>query len=362
MRTHAKILCVLGLALPGCSGESVPPPLPPPIGSLNPIAVSDAGGEVVTAKERALPDLYAAALSSQPGAAGGAPFSQLVPLLNAEYAEFQSAGFPPAHEPSGIVAAYAKFFGAFDDRKLVNTRVWRTPNEQTIEWVMSGVQARDWNGLPATKKSIAFRGLTLMWTKDDGTISDMHVYFDLGLVRQELQGPDPKNPKLTPVALVPQPTPPSGPAQVVEQKPDDKDQVTVVKAWFDALENNKEADYVAAVTDDIEIDTLESPTPMKGKDEVRNYFRATHRAIGQLDTTVNAAWTAGDYAIVEYDIDGEQLAPITWIPILKDVSAGNTRLAHFDLVDVCLIQGGKIAKIWRYDNPMQILSRGSGEK
>jgi hypothetical protein len=354
-RIHMKAFGVLGLSLAACSGENLPPPPKPPIGSLVPVQAADAGGEVVTAKERALPDLYATALSSQAPDAG-APFAQLGPLMNPDNSEFQFPGSPPGHEPSGIVAAYANLLGAFDDRKITNTRVWRTPNEQTIEWVFTGTQAREWNGVAATKKPAAFKGLTLMWTKDDGTIKDTHVYFDLGLVKAQLQGAGPRDSKeLKDLAALPPSAASAGPAQVFEQKPDDRDEVAVVKTWLDALENNKEADYVASVADDVEIHTLESPASAKGKEEVRKYFKATHRAIGQLDTTVNAAWSVGNFAIVEYDLDGEQLAPISWIPLLASLPTGNTRLAHFDLVDVCEIQNGKIARIWRYDNPVEIL-------
>jgi hypothetical protein len=94
---------------------------------------------------------------------------------------------------------------------------------------------------------------------------------------------------------------------------------------------------------------------MKGKDDVRKYYRATHKAIGQLDTTVNNDWGVAQYAIVEYDIDGEQLGAFSWIPLLAAVPARTTQLAHFDIVDVCEIRDGKIAHVWRYDNPTQVL-------
>jgi hypothetical protein len=75
-----------------------------------------------------------------------------------------------------------------------------------------------------------------------------------------------------------------------------------------------------------------------------------HRAIGQLDTTVDNAWGVGQFSIVEYSIAGEQLAPIAWVPAQRD------KVIRLQLVDICEIAGGKVTRVWRYDNPMQILS------
>lgn len=345
------------LVVAACSEETVAPPPKPPVGALEPVAIVDGGADTVTAKERALPELYAKALSS-PGADGGAPFSGLAPLLNPDLAQFSAPGVTPAHEPSGIIAAHATLFGGFDDRRMTLTRVWRTPNEQSIEWVMTGKHAREWMGVPATQKPVAFKGMTLLWTKDDGTIVDIHVYFDIGLLRAQLAGTGPKE-----LLALPSPTGAPAAPQVFEQtqtgSANEKGDVAIVRSWLDALENNKEADYVGALADDVEIYTLESASPMKGKEDARKYYKATHKAIGQLDTTVNDAWGVAEYAIVEYDIDGEQLGAFTWIPLLAPLPARTTQLAHFDIVDVCEIRDGKIVRIWRYDDPAQIIGNAS---
>jgi SnoaL-like polyketide cyclase len=346
------IYVTLPLWLWACSSDAVAPPPKPPVGSLEPVVVSDGGTDIVTAKERALPDLYAKALSSS-----DAGIASLVPLLNPDMAEFSSPGMPPAHDPSGIVAAHRALFGGFDDRKLTLTRVWRTPNEESLEWVLTGKHTGTWMGVAATQKSVAFKGLTLLWTKDDGTVVDIHVYFDVGLLKAQLSGTAPKD-----VAALPPPSPPTGPAQVFELPPGSTpqpDNVGVVKGWLDALENNRESDYEGALADSYEIDTLESATPMRTKDDAKKYYAATHKAIGQLDTTVNNAWNVMQYAIVEYDLDGEQYGAYSWLPLLASLPARSTQLAHFDLVDVCEIKDGKISRIWRYDNPSQMLGASS---
>jgi hypothetical protein len=303
----------------------------------------------VTANERALVDLYAGAIASPTGDAD-APFSALVPLLNPDFAVFAFPGMILAHKPARIVEAHYLLFGGFDDRKMVMSRVFRTSSEQTIEWVMTATHAREWAGIGATHKPVAIKGLTLLWTKDDGSLTDLHVYFDVALLKAQLSGVGPKELLAIPPASVPTDT-----RQIFEQTADDQETVNadLVRSWHGALEDNKESAYLAALADGVEVYTLESASPARGKDEQKKYYRAAHKAIGQLDTMVSASWGIGQYVIVEYEIDGYQLAPFSWIPALASVPA-SMQLAHFDLVDICEVRDGKIQRVWRYDNPGQV--------
>jgi len=344
MRTNLSMVLSL-VVVTSCSSEAVAPPPRPPVGSLEPVTVLGPQTDTVTAKERAIPDLYVKALTSPPGD-GGARFAELAPLLNADLAGFSSPGMAPAHEPAAIVAAHDQLFGAFDDRKMMLSRVWRTPSEQSLEWTMSGTQAREWKGIAPTHRPVVFRGVTLLWTKDDGSITDIHVYFDVALVKAQL-GAGPKELQALPV-----PAMPTGAPQVLDQaqtaSPEENRNVALVKSALDALESNKEASFVDAMADDVEVNALERATPERGKGEQRAYYKAMHKAIGQLDTTVFSAWGVGDFAVVEYSIGGEQLGPILWIPAQRD------KVVRFEIVDVCELRDGKIARVWRYDNPIQI--------
>jgi hypothetical protein len=340
METRRAFMTLTCLALGGCSSETValPPPAPVDWTSLQPRPASDGGADVVTAKERALPELYAAAL-------GSAGFAQLGPLLDDE-AHFDAAGMDETHGRGPVLHAHEVLLGAFDDRKVALTRVWRTPSEQTIEWTMTATQGRDWMGVPATKKPVAFKGMTLLWTRDDGSVTDVHVYFDVAVVKGQL-GVGPKE-----LLALPPPAAPTGPPQLFEQtgSADETADVGLARAALDGLEGNKEADYVALMSDDIEVQTLEHAAPAKGKAEARNYFRAMRKAIGQLDTTVVNAWGVAQFAIVEYTLAGEQLGPIGLIPAQRD------KVVRFEVVDVCELASGRIARTWRYDNPVQILA------
>ena len=76
-----------------------------------------------------------------------------------------------------------------------------------------------------------------------------------------------------------------------------------------------------------------------------------HKAIGQLDTTLDNAWGVTQYAVVEYFISGEQVGALGWVPPQRD------RVIRLQVVDVMEIRDGKVAHVWRYDNPSQILTQ-----
>jgi ketosteroid isomerase-like protein len=339
MRIHALIL--VGTLI-GCSSETVAQPPPPPVNwsALHSQPKVDAGADIVSAKERALPEAYVAALASQ-------GFAQLGPLLDDE-AHFASPGMDDARGRSAVEHAHEILLGSFDQRRVSLGRVWRTPSEQTIEWTMAGTQERDWLGLPPTHKAVSFKGLTLLWTKDDGSIVDTHVYVDVAVVKAQL-GTGPKDLLALPPPATASPVPPFEQVGSLEEKSN----VATVRASLEALEKKDEAGYTAAMTEDVEVYTLERPQPVRSRDGARAYFKAMHKAIGQLDTTVDSVWGVGRFVVVEYSIAGEQVGAIGWIPPQRD------KVVRLQVADIAEMRDGKIARLWRYDNPAQIVaSRG----
>ncbi len=112
-----------GVALLACSPGAVADPASPPVNwqSLDAHAAPVSGPNVPTEKERPLAEEYAAALASP-------AFSQLAPLVD-ESAHFSFPGMDDANGRSGVVHAHDVLFGAFDQRRFVMTRVWRTASE-----------------------------------------------------------------------------------------------------------------------------------------------------------------------------------------------------------------------------------------
>lgn len=328
-------------SLLGCSAETVSPPPAAPI-NWRAFDVTSAAAPIVmgpTAKERAVTDAYAAALASP-------TLRMLVPLFD-ENVHFAFPGRSDLRGRDQVLRAHEVLFGAFDDRKTAVSRVWRTESTQAIEWTMSGVQTHEWMGVPAKHKPVVLQGVTLLWTQDDGTVSDVHVYFDAAVGKAHL-GVGPKELQ----ALAPPPWPPAGrnesagPEAFEQAKsPEEIANLAIVRAALDALEGNEEAAFLATMTDDVEVYTREYARPLRGKDDARAHFKRMRKAIGQLDTTVESAWSVGSFVIVEYVIAGEQLGAMGFVPHSRD------RAIRLDVVDVVEMREGRMARIWRYTNP-----------
>ncbi len=298
-----------------------------------------------TESERAVAQAYVAALASPGFAALGAHVD--------DDAHLTFPGTDDAHGRDPIVHAHDTLLGAFDTRKAVATRIWRTNNEQTVEWTLTGVLGHEWMGIKASQKPVTVKGITLIWTKDDGAITDLHLYLDVAAVKAQL-GVGPKDLVGAATHGVEGPGGAGMPAapEVIDQtsSPAEQSNVAVARAALDALENNNLAAYESAMADDLEVHTLERLQPLRGKGDASAYFKAMHKAIGQLDTTVTDAWGVGSFAIIEYTIAGEQLGALGWIP------AQHERTIRLHLVDVVEVVGGKIARVWRYDNPAEIVA------
>ncbi len=88
--------------------------------------------------------------------------------------------------------------------------------------------------------------------------------------------------------------------------------------------------------------------PFRGKADAKAAFVALHRAIAELDTTVDNKWGFQQNVVVEYAINGEQIAALGWIP------AGHDKVVNLQIIDVVELRDGKLARISRYSNPGQI--------
>ena len=332
MRSHLPVF-VIGLLAAACATESVQRPPPPPVDwqSLELRSPPDAGMVRATEKERAAAELYIKALAS-------AGFAQLGSMLD-EDAHFSSAA-KDTRGPDRVIRAHDELFGAFDERTFVLSRVFRTDRSQALEWTMTGLQARAWMGILATGKPVTIQGVTLLWTNDDGSLTDVHVYFDPTMVKAQLGVGPSELPTLSPPAI------PSGAPQLYEQAgtPEEATNVALFRALLKALEDNQESAFLSTLASDVEVFTLDRAKPVRGKDALERLFKSMRKAIGDLDTVVHNAWGVQQFAVVEYSIAGLQLAPLGRIAFVPN------RLFSIRLVEIAEVREGKIARIWRYDD------------
>jgi hypothetical protein len=346
MRRTTGLLITVGLLSLGTSacssdtGASAPPPAAPVDWHAFDLPRRvEAAAPGPTAKEKAAGDSYVAALSSPGMAALGA-------TLDTD-SHFTFPGLPDARGKDGVIKGHDALLGAFDSRTFARARVWRTDSMIAVEWTMSGTQARDWMGVPASNKSVVIKGVSLLWTKDEGSIVDVHVVFDIAAVKTQL-GAGPKE-----LAGLPAPAMAGGAPQITEQahSTDETANVAVAHAWLDSLEHLDDAAYLSAMTDDVTVDGPEHPTS-HGKDDRKAYFKSIHKAIGELDTRVDNAFGLGQFVVVEYSINGEQVGPLSWIPMKND------RVVRLHVVDVLEMTSGKIKHVTRYENPGEIIVTG----
>ena len=336
------------VALAACASESVGPPPAPPVNweSFRVRADVDAGADALTARERDVAARYVAALAAP-------DFAPLAAELEDD-AHFTFPGRDDVHGRTAVVRAHDMLIGAFANRHVTTTRIFRTTSEQTVEWTMTGTQTREWMGVAATNKPVTIRALSLLFTKDDGSVTDVHVYFDVAAVRAQL-GVGPKE-LLAALAPTPQASPALSDAgtlpgvEALDQtgSQDEKTNFAMLRGALDALETDNLAAYEGAFADDVRIVTSERGQPA-GKADLAAYFKTMRRAIGQLDTTVTDGWGVASYAVAEYTIAGEQRGAIGWIP-------ANEKAIRFHIVDVAAIANGKIVRIWRYENPLEAVA------
>jgi ketosteroid isomerase-like protein len=336
-----EIFCMytfFAIGLAGCASETVMRPPPPPVdwASLEARSPSpDTGPPTATAKERAAAHAYLEALASPNGAA-------LAGVLD-EDAHFAFAGLKDVFGRDNVVRAHQILLGTFEPRSFVASRLLITHDSQIIEWVMAGVHT-------STHKRVAFKGLSLLWTKDDGAISNVRLYFDELAVSAQT-GIGPKALRASPRASEQVGVAQAASYEEVDQtrSPEESANVTAVRALLDAFENANADAYAGAMTDDVEVTSLASAEPLRGKAAARAYVKAMHKSIAELDVSIDNVWGVGPFVVVEYHIVGEQRGPLGVVPAQKD------NLFKMYVVDVVRLREGKMAQIQRYDNPAQIL-------
>jgi steroid delta-isomerase-like uncharacterized protein len=291
-----------------------------------------------TAKERGLADAYAKAVASP-------DFEALASMLD-EQAHFAFRG-STTHGRDRVLEKHAEMFGAFDQRQFVANRVWLTDSthpldSQAFEWTLTGIQARDFLGVPATHQPVVIKGLTLLWSTDSGVITDLHVYFDEELVKAQL-GVGPAELRKLPV-----PTVDAAAARVFERAGTEEEaaNANVVRSMVQALEDDKESVFLSLMADDVQICTMDRAEPATGKKAASDYFKTLRRSIRLLDTVIENAWGVQSFAIAEYAVTGLQLAPFPRVPFAEG------RPLHTQFADVAEIHDGRIARIWRYDDPI----------
>jgi hypothetical protein len=78
-----------------------------------------------------------------------------------------------------------------------------------------------------------------------------------------------------------------------------------------------------------------------------------HDSIAYLSASVENAWGMGPIVVVEYHIVGERRPRIGRLPEQQE-------LITIAVVDIVEMRHGKVARVWRYGDPMPQRGSGSG--
>jgi predicted ester cyclase len=132
--------------------------------------------------------------------------------------------------------------------------------------------------------------------------------------------------------------------------PEEKANVAVVDASWDALEVRNEVGYLAPFADDVEVTRSDRVSTERGKNERKKFFRWMTTGVSSLAHTPANAWGAGTFVIEEYTINGVHSGKLTSSP-----PSGHTlRLEYLDIYE---LQNGKIARAWTYGNSLELYAQ-----
>jgi len=335
---HRTARLLLALTAGGCVAAPAPP-------SANLVSLPCAPGVRISEAKlaRATPSVasvYTAGLASPQFASLSAA------LEDGVTASFP--GLPVAVGRAQVTALHGLLFGAFDDRVVHVRRVLKAADAEVIEWTITGVQARDWMGMTATRAPVVIEGVTLLWAGADHGISDVHVYCDIARVKAEL-GAGPAE-----LRGLPAPPVPTGPTERATQTESSTElgDVMIVRTELDALELGDRRRYLATMADDVTVRSVEIAEVASGKTDVGRYYDGLHKAIASLDAAVSNVWGIGEFVVVEYSIRGLQTSPLYWVP----ATTAHDRVVTLHLVDVVDLRDERIRHISRYDDPEEVLA------
>lgn len=336
----------VGFVLCACGGggeESQPPKLPEPVATSPAPATTAAEAPKEEPKKESLAELQQKAMKGFVDAMNAHDAKKLAGLYT-ENAAVKVAGAPDAMGRDAIAANYQKLFDAFSNFKTAPSRVFVKNDVAVVEWAFNGTHSGDLWGIKATEKPVGAQGLDIMWFEKDGQIKEHHVYYDGATILSQIGMSKQKaRPIPTLATTMPQPIVSAG-------TPEEQKNVDAVKAMNTALENKKEADFLATIADNAEYDDMTMPQTMKGKAEAKKFFKEMTTAFPDAKVQTVNAWAFGDYVVHESMMTGTNKGSFMGMPATK-------KPLSMRGVDVMQFKDGKMVKGWSYANGADMMQQ-----
>lgn len=346
MRKFAVISAVLLGACGGGGNEVVetknPPPPPPP--TVSSTTATDGGGGAPPLK-LSLADQEKLSLKTAVESLNAHDPNRFASVFAMD-AQIRVSGANEINGRDAIATNMKEWFETFSQVKLGFSRVWIKDDTVVVEWVINGTHSGELFGVKGTQNQIGHYGLSIVtFDKEGGTgVKLERRYGDLGTVASQIGAS--KDKKTRPIPPLPQTTEtivPTGSA-------DEAKNIDVVKTAFGALEKKDDKAFAAALDDNVEIDGFVHLDTVKGKAEGGKFLKTLTTAFPDLKIDVKNAWPIGDYAVVEYVLNG------THKGALGDVKATNRKVS-FGGVDVIKVKAGKIARVWTYSSGIELMTQ-----
>lgn len=330
----------IGLVLVACGGgaeEAQPPNMPAePVATTPAPSATTAEAPKEEPKKESPAELQAKTMKGFVDAMNAHDSKKLAGFYT-ENATVKVAGAPDAMGRDAIAQSYQKLFDAFSNFKTAPARVFKKNDVTVLEWAFNGTHSGDLWGIKATEKPVGAQGLDVIWFDDNGMIKEHHVYYDGGTVLSQI-GMSKQKARPIPTLPTTMPTP-------VEAKgtPEEQKNVDAVKAMSTALENKKEADFLANIADNVEYDDMTMPQTMKGKADAKKFFKEMTTAFPDAKFQTANAWGFGDYVVSEGMMTGTNKGSFFGMPATKKPLSMRS-------VDIMQMKDGKMVHGWAYAN------------
>jgi len=343
--TYGAALLALVISACGGEGDAVPPPQapPPPPPMAAPPPPPPAAAPAPEPAKPAMLDMQKQG-NQQALAALNAHDAKKLADVYASDAALNVIGMGEYRGREAIQGEIQKVFDGFTDFKLGMSKIYVKNDVVVQEWVATGTQKGEFNGIKPTGKSIGIRGADVLWFNSDGLVKQANRYFDGGTMMAQLG--QMKMPA-RPVASLP-----SGEPEwhVAKGTPEEAKAVDLAMTMYNSFEKKTEADFLASMSDTTVWADLMQPKDMSGKAEAKKFFQMFTKAFPDLKQTLDPIFAVDEYVIGVATLSGThsgQLGPLK--PTKKAVTLHG--------IDIMVVKDGKVQSGTSYGNNMELLAQ-----
>jgi predicted ester cyclase len=348
MKLTTTLVLVLGLFAVGCSKKKeenaaqksdpamtpktteTPPPPPPPA----PLTGA------------ALADKYKACL----GMVNDAKWDDFKKdCVDDSYTLHKFGGMPEMKGSDGLLTYFKDQRTAFPDWKLQPQIVMVSGRNilavNLVTGTHQGTMKSPMGDVPATNKKMGLLMFHRLQINDANKATDEWVAADGGTMMGQLglapKGSEPTRPVMdkgiegAPIVVV------------TADDPKEKANMDVVKKGNDAFVANKPADIMATFTPDVVESDQMAAKDAKGTKEVQAGMTMFRNAWSDVKFSDNQMWAAGDWVVQSFKFEGKNDKDMG-----KMKKTGKT--VAVDAVEVLHVKDGKVDKLWRFVNRMDM--------